>query len=96
MSDSLKDSQSSHSILNETRSGGEIKEVGTQAEPEGEDFPTVDEHDENDDALIQEPSVSQQGILSQSIDLTDGNDSFTSPPLQRSTREKHMPLQAME
>eukprot|EP00957_Ditylum_brightwellii_P089819 6840420-Ditylum_brightwellii.AAC.1 len=44
------------SVLIEAGSGGEIKEVGTQAELEGEEFPTVDEHNENGNALIHEPS----------------------------------------
>eukprot|EP00957_Ditylum_brightwellii_P163994 12486328-Ditylum_brightwellii.AAC.1 len=83
-------------VLIETGSGGEIKELVTQAEPEGEEFPIVDEHNENGNALIHEPSVSQQGTSSQSIDLTDGDDAFTSPPLRRSNRDKHMSLQAME
>ena len=56
----------------------------------------TDEHNENLDALIHEPRVSQQGTPSQTIDLTDGNDAFTSPPLHRSTRDKRPSLQAME
>eukprot|EP00957_Ditylum_brightwellii_P017228 1298468-Ditylum_brightwellii.AAC.1 len=74
-SGSLKDltvlSEDEESILIETGSGSEIKEVGAQVEPEGEEYPTVDEHNERDDTLIHEPSVSQQGTPSQHINLTD-------------------------
>jgi hypothetical protein len=70
--------------------------VGAQARPEGEEFPTADEHNENLDALIHEPRVSQQGTPSQAIDLTDGDDAFTSPPLRRSIGDKRPSLQAME
>eukprot|EP00957_Ditylum_brightwellii_P129427 9873457-Ditylum_brightwellii.AAC.1 len=69
------------SIHIETGSGGEIEEVGTKAKPEGEEYLTVNEHNESNNASIHEPSVSQQGTHSQAIDLTDGNDAFTSPPL---------------
>ena len=70
--------------------------MGIQAEPEGEEFPTADENNENLDALIHEPRVSQQGTPSQTIDLTDGDDAFTFPPLRRSIGDKRLSLQAME
>eukprot|EP00957_Ditylum_brightwellii_P116118 8857695-Ditylum_brightwellii.AAC.1 len=71
-------------------------EVGIHAEPEGEEYLTVDEHNGNSNTWIHEPSVSQQGTPPQPIDLTDCNAALTSPPLCRSTRDKSMSLQAME
>eukprot|EP00957_Ditylum_brightwellii_P131574 10034393-Ditylum_brightwellii.AAC.1 len=73
-------------------SGGVSTEVGNRAEQEGEEYPRLDENNDNDSTLIKESSVSQQGTSSQPIELTDGDEAFKSPPLCRSTRDKHISL----
>eukprot|EP00957_Ditylum_brightwellii_P178573 13603001-Ditylum_brightwellii.AAC.1 len=69
---------------------------GNQAEQEGEEYPQLYENNDSSSSLIEESSVSQQGIFSQPIDLTGGEETFTSPPLCRLTKDKHMSLQAIE
>eukprot|EP00957_Ditylum_brightwellii_P146650 11163424-Ditylum_brightwellii.AAC.1 len=67
---------------------GASKEVGNQVEQQGKEYPQLDENNDTNSKLIEESSVSQQGISSQPIDLSDGDEAFTSPPLHRSTRDK--------